>query len=137
MIDLGLVSGRAASAVRKIQQNLPLDDVDTDSLKRISDLVRASADSVQFFDSGGRVGDPPADSLVSQIETAIEVAMRQPVDHDLCQLAERLRSLADSIQGIIETRQVETASALSDYFTHLSGSVLREMSSVGETTRHL
>lgn len=137
MIDLGLVSGRAASAMRKIQQDVPLDEIDAESLTKIRDLVRASADSVQFFDSGGKAGRLPADSLAPQIETAIEVALREPSLEDADRLAETLRQLADSIETVIKTSHADVAGMLSDYLQHLSTSVLRETASVGETTGRL
>ncbi len=137
MIDLGLVSGRAASAMKKVEKNIPLDAIDTDSLSKIEELLRASAESVQFFDSGGQSGMLPADSLAPQVDTAIEVAMHDPIDVDPAELSKSLSSLADSIGQVVESIHVDIAGLLSDYFTRLSHSVLRDTASVGETTGRL
>lgn len=137
MIHLGLIAGRAASALRKIQDRMPLDEMDTDSLQHLSALIRDAADRVQFFDSNGKMGVPPADSLAPQIDTAIEVARNQRSRADSSKLATSLRDLAKLIEEATTIQEAESLSSLHLFCTNLSSSVLRHTSSVGETIRHL
>ena len=133
----GLTAGRAASAMRKIQMDIALDQADYDNLKRISDLLHDLADSIQFFDSDGKIGRPPSDSLAPQMETAIEAATCYVSDIEANELADRLRELIEKIQEVIEHPRIETADALHGYFSGWSQIVIRETSSIGEETRRM
>ena len=137
MVGLGFTAGRAAAATHKIQHDLPLDEIDRTSLSDISNLLRASAESVKFFDSMGIDGKPPTESLAPQIETAIEVIRLDPTTSDADQLAASLLQFAESIEQVIETRHSDIACNLFDYFMRLSRSALHETASVGETTGRL
>ena len=133
----GLIAGRAASAMRKIQLGMSLEQADIENLERISDLLQASADSIQFFDSGGEIGAPPSDSLAPQMDTAIEAATYYVSATEANQLADRLRELIDMIQDIMKHPNVDTATVLHPYFSGWSRLVIRETASVGEETRRM
>lgn len=137
LIDLGLVSCRAASAMRKLEHDSPLDEIDTQSLSKIRDLLRASAESVEFFDSGGQSGNLPADALAPQIDAAIGVAQIESLIGDGDELSQCLLSLAASFEEVVNGTHVELADAMSQFLMQLSESVLMDTASTGEFVARL
>ena len=137
MVGLGLTSGRAAAAMYKVQQNLPFDEIDSASLSEIDQLLRSSADTVRFFSSRGQAGTPPTDALSIEVEMTIYVVAHDPIAVDIGPLEDRLTQISSWIQAVIDTRQVDIANRLSEYFVRLSRSALHETASVGETAGRL
>ena len=137
MVGLGLTSGRAAVAIYKVQEDLPLDAIDRVSLSEIDVLLRNSAETVRFFDSKGQSGTPPTEPLALPIEIAIRVAVKDPMATDETTLEASLERIADSIRRVIETGQANIDIDLYSYFMRLSRSALQETASVGEIAGRL
>lgn len=137
LIDLGLVSCRAASAMHKLEHDSPLDEIDTQSLSKIRDLLQASAESVEFFASGGQSGNLPADALVPQIDAAIGVAQIESLIGDGDELSMSLQALAASFEEVVNGVHAEIADVMSQFLKQLSESVLMDTASTGEFVARL
>jgi hypothetical protein len=131
-LTLSGLAARAAAAIRHAKAAQTVDEVDLAALVDLRDLLSATAEALEFVESGGSTGQIHARSFATM--TALEVL----ADVETPQIDQReLRGwLQDFVRRLDEFANAPTDSSLSDailpFLTALSDAAIRLAGTTGE-----
>lgn len=125
---IGLIMARAAGAARRVAIGEDLTDPDRESLRRAGEMLRGTADALQFAESHGRSGSRPRN--FTAVEFVVEMQNIRSEPQERWVLA--IRNLADAVDGFAENGDSAVAPSLVTLFSSLSASATRDAGSVGE-----
>lgn len=127
---VGLLTARAAAALRRGQAGAPLGDSDDRTFDEIRSLLVDISQALQFVSSNGTVGHSP--SNLCAVELAIETAETQSQPSD--RLADVLEQVVRDLDEFRSDPKSSASTPLLVFMNALSSVATREAGSVGETT---
>jgi hypothetical protein len=129
LLEVGLVSARAAAALRRVIANANCDDVDALVLRSATDMLITAADAMDDVSTGARVRHRGNQFGFGAMAFTVEVATQAATDADLSGF---LRHAAESVEGLIMTPDPEVAEAVLPLFSSLADVATRQTGVVGE-----
>ena len=128
---IGLIMARAAGAARRAEGGSSLTEMDQGALRKASELLRTTADALQFAESDGKAGSRPRNFTAVEFVVETKFVRSEPQE----QWVAVLGKLADDVDAFALDGGTEAAPRLVALFSTLSEMATRNAGSVGELAR--